>query len=259
MLCSCNRSPLSVKFDFLNSQGEKLAGQLEMPTSEPKSFALFAHCFTCSKDIIAANVISKELTKNNIGVLRFDFTGLGSSQGNFSNTNFSSNVEDLISACQELELNFKHPEILIGHSLGGAAVLKAASQLKAVKAVVTLGAPSSVEHVSHLFENSMCQIQDEGQAKVNLAGREFTIKKQFVDDLKNVELLSEISNFKKALLVMHSPTDDTVSIDHAAKIFLAAKHPKSFISLDNADHLLLKRSDANYVADIIGSWVNRYV
>ncbi len=248
-----------MKFDFPNSNGEILSGKLELPIGRPKAYALFAHCFTCSKDIIAPNVISRKLTDNGIAVLRFDFTGLGNSQGDFSNTNFSSNVEDLISASEELGRQFKAPEILIGHSLGGAAVLKAATKLNDIKAVVTLAAPSSVDHVSHLFANDIEKIEKEGVAEVQLAGRTFTIKKQFINDINETEILKEVRNFKKALLVMHSPFDDTVGIEHASKIYDAAKHPKSFITLDSADHLLMNRNDASYAADIIGAWVQRYI
>ncbi len=248
-----------MKFDFINNDGETLSGRLELPAGIPRAFALFAHCFTCSKDIIAANVIAKSLTRQNIGVLRFDFTGLGNSEGDFANTNFSSNVQDLISACKYLGKEFKHPEILIGHSLGGAAVLKAATFLDHVKAIVTIGAPSCVNHVEHLFEQDLKNIEKLGHAEVNLAGRKFTIKKQFIDDIKEVDILKGVKNFKKALLVMHSPTDNTVSIDHASKIFSEAKHPKSFVSLDKADHLLLNREDASYAGAVIGAWVQKYI
>lgn len=248
-----------MKFDFPNKDGETLSGRLELPSSIPKAFALFAHCFTCSKDIIAANVISRSLTEHGIGVLRFDFTGLGNSQGDFANTNFSLNVQDLVSACTYLGKEFKHPELLIGHSLGGAAVLKAATQLGSVKAVATIGAPSNVHHVSQLFAQDLPQIERNGLAEVTLAGRKFTIKKQFIDDLKDSDVLDGIKTFKKAILVMHSPVDNTVSIDHASEIFLAAKHPKSFVTLDNADHLLMKRDDAEYAAQVIGAWANRYL
>ena len=248
-----------MKFDFTNSQGEKLSGRLELPTNEPKAFALFAHCFTCSKDIVAASTIAKTLTSNDIAVLRFDFTGLGNSQGDFSNTNFSSNVSDLVSACKALEKDYQSPQILIGHSLGGAAVLKAAPTMENIKAVVTIGSPSSVDHVSHLFEQDVNTIKEQGEAKVNLAGREFLIKKQFLEDINEVDVLGGVKTMKKALLVMHSPIDNTVSVDHAANIFITAKHPKSFISLDNADHLLMNRKDAKYAAETIGAWVNRYI
>ncbi len=248
-----------MKFDFLNKNGEILSGKLEIPTGAPKAFALFAHCFTCSKDLVASNVISKTLSENDIAVLRFDFTGLGNSQGDFANTNFSSNVEDLLAACEHLGKEYEHPAVLIGHSLGGAAVLKAATQLESVKAVVTIGAPSCTGHVSHLFEKDIDTIESEGQAEVNLVGRKFTIKKQFIDDIKEAEVLKGLKNFKKALMVMHSPIDNTVSIEHASNIFHAAKHPKSFVTLDNADHLLLKKEDATYVGNLIAAWVQRYI
>lgn len=248
-----------MKFDFLNKSGETLSGRLELPASEPRAYALFAHCFTCSKDIVAPNVIAKALTANGIAVLRFDFTGLGSSQGDFSNTNFSSNVEDIFSACEELEKRFEYPQILIGHSLGGAAVLKAAQKMPCIKAVATIGAPSSADHVGHLFSDNLEQIEKDGKAEVNLAGRTFTIKKQFIDDIKGVTILDGIKRMKKALLVMHAPLDNTVGVEHAAKIFSCAQHPKSYVSLDNADHLLMKRQDAKYAADVIGSWVTRYI
>lgn len=248
-----------MQFDFQNSEGQTLSGRLELPTGIPRAFALFAHCFTCSKDIIAASVVAKQLTEHGIGVLRFDFTGLGNSDGDFANTNFSSNVEDLISACNALKEKYQAPELLIGHSLGGAAVLKASLEMPEIKAVATIGAPSSVNHVAHLFEKDVPKINDQGQAQVHLAGRKFTIKKQFIDDINQAEILSGIKDFKKALLVMHSPIDNSVSIDHASEIFISAKHPKSFVSLDSADHLLMKRRDAEYAADTIGSWASRYI
>lgn len=248
-----------MKFDFQNSQGETLAGNLELPERTPRAIALFAHCFTCNKDIIAPSTIAKTLTNLGIGVLRFDFTGLGSSEGDFSNTNFSSNVEDLISAYNALSEQFEPPQILIGHSLGGAAVLKAAQSLATVKAVVTIGAPSDTQHVSHLFKEDVSTIEEKGLAEVQLAGRPFTIKKQFIDDIKETNILDGVTRFKKALLIMHSPTDDTVSIEHAANIFTAAKHPKSFISLDTASHLLMDKKDAQYAGEVIGAWVVRYI
>ncbi len=248
-----------MKFDFLNKKGELLSGKLELPEQQPRGFALFAHCFTCSKDFVAANVISKQLAKNGIGVLRFDFTGLGNSQGDFANTNFSSNVEDLVAACEALTEKYEAPQLLIGHSLGGAAVLKASAKISSAKAMVTIGAPSSIDHVAHLFSGEISEIEEKGQAQVKLAGRSFTIKKQFVDDIKEVDILSEVKASKKALLVLHSPIDNTVSIDHATKIFVTAKHPKSFVTLDNADHLLMKRSNAKYAGDVISAWAGRYM
>jgi len=248
-----------MRFDFKNKEGHILSGRLEMPSSKPRAIALFAHCFTCSKDIIAPNVISKTLIESGIAVLRFDFTGLGNSQGDFSNTNFSSNVEDLVSACSELSAKVMAPKILIGHSLGGAAVLRAAQKLNNVKAVVTIGAPSSTDHVKHLFQQDLEKIKEKGEAKVNLAGREFTIKKQFIDDISELNILEGVKTFKKALLVMHAPLDDTVGIEHASKIFTAAKHPKSFISLDESGHLLMNRRDAAYAGQVISAWVGRYI
>jgi len=248
-----------VKFDFMNKEGELLSGRLELPEGELKAVALFAHCFTCSKNVLAASTIAKALTASGIGVLRFDFTGLGQSEGDFSNTNFSSNVADLLSACEALERSHQSPKILIGHSLGGAAVLKAAHKLPEVSAVVTIGAPSDAKHVSHLFSGQIEQIRTQGEAEVCLAGRSFKIKKQFVDDLKESEVLDDLAHLKKALLVMHSPVDDTVSVDHAANIFTAAKHPKSFVSLDKADHLLSSRTEAKYVASVISAWVEMYI
>jgi uncharacterized OsmC-like protein/pimeloyl-ACP methyl ester carboxylesterase len=248
-----------MQFDFPNSNGEILSGRLEMPAGEPVATALFAHCFTCSKDLIAPSVIAKTLTNNGIAVLRFDFTGLGNSQGDFSNTNFSSNVGDLVAAYNHLGEKFKKPEILIGHSLGGAAVLKAAQELEQVKAIVTLGAPSDVSHIKNLFCEVLPQIEADGEAKVMLADRPFTIKQQLIDDIAESDILSGLSQSQKALLVMHSPLDTTVSIDHAAKIFAAAKHPKSFVTLDDADHLLSRREDAQYAGEVIGAWVARYI
>ncbi len=248
-----------MKYDFANKKGEVLSGRLELPTVPPRAFALFAHCFTCSKDFVAATVIAKTLAESGIGVLRFDFTGLGGSGGDFSNTNFSSNVEDLISACNHLSREYEAPQLLIGHSLGGAAVLKAATQMDSVKAVVTIAAPSDVRHLTRLFEDKMETMEKEGQVNIKLGGRSFTIKKQFLDDISHTDILGCLKDFRKALLVMHAPHDTSVSIDHAAKIFQAAKHPKSFISLDNADHLLSKRSDARYAARVCAAWLDRYI
>lgn len=248
-----------MKFDFLNKNGQTLSGRLDFPSGEPKAFALFAHCFTCSKDLNVVNTISKTLTEEGIAVLRFDFTGLGSSEGEFSNTNFSSNVDDLLSACESLREKHKAPELLIGHSLGGAAALKAASMLPRVKAVATIAAPSEVKHLKKLFVDDLDNIEKEEMAEVSLAGRKFTITKQFIQDISEASILEEIKNLSKALLVLHSPIDETVSIEHAAHIFQAARHPKSFVSLDDADHLLTKKEDARYAASIIGVWAARYL
>ncbi|MDD9952251.1 MAG: alpha/beta hydrolase [Zetaproteobacteria bacterium] len=248
-----------MEFNFKNQDDIELKGKLEFPKAETKAYAIFAHCFTCSKDIVAASVISRTLTKSGIAVLRFDFTGLGNSEGDFANTNFSSNVEDLLSAYFEISKQYEAPKLLVGHSLGRAAVLKAASHLEGVKAIATIGAPSDVKHVQHLLKSELQEINATGQAKVNLAGREFTIKKQFVDDMNQADVLTDLKKMKKALLVMHSPFDGTVSMDHASQIFGAAHHPKSFVSLDKADHLLMQKSDASYAGSVIATWVQKYL
>lgn len=249
----------SEKFDFKNKYGDNLSGRLELPDGEYKALAIFAHCFTCSKNLLAASRIPKELAKHNIGVLRFDFTGLGNSEGDFANTNFSSNVEDLIFAAKALEEKYTTPTLLIGHSFGGAAILKAASELKDVKALVTIGAPSDVSHIVQHFGEQLENIENNGKAQVNLAGREFTIKKQFIDDIEEISLLDQIGKLNIATLIMHSPIDETVSIEHASKIFIASKHPRSFISLDQADHLLSSSHYARYVAKMIASWSLHYI
>jgi putative redox protein len=250
-----------IRLEFENSNGEILAGLLELPerVDEISSFALFAHCFTCGKDIAAASRISRALAAKGIAVLRFDFTGLGNSDGDFANTNFSSNIEDLVQAAKALEVQYRAPQILIGHSLGGAAVLGAAAKLDSVKAVVTIGAPATAQHVSHLFKEKAAQIQAQGEAVVVLGTREFPIKKQFLDDIDQYSSPEKIRDLRAALLVFHSPLDTVVSIDEAGSIFQAARHPKSFISLDKADHLLSKAADAEYVATTIASWASRYL
>ena len=247
------------KFTFPKSNGQELAARLDMPIGNPQSYALFAHCFTCTKDIFAANRIAKGLTDHGIAVLRFDFTGLGASEGEFANTNFTSNVEDLVAAADHMRKTLNAPEIIIGHSLGGAAVLSAAKHIPESKAVITIGAPADPSHVVHNFEGSIKEIEDTGEAEVLLVGRPFRIQKQFINDVKEQNLKKDIETLKKALLVFHAPLDQTVGIENAADIYNAAKHPKSFISLDDADHLLTKRIDADYVADVIASWVDRYI
>ena len=250
-----------IKFEFDNAAGDHLAGLLELPEAEDEilAYALFAHCFTCGKDIAAASRISRALAARGIAVLRFDFTGLGNSDGDFANSNFSSNVDDLLSAASALAEARAAPEILIGHSLGGAAVLAGANRIESVKAVVTIGAPATADHVAHLFTHSEEQIRSEGQAVVSLGGREFSVKKQFLEDIESHASTAQIGRLDAALLVFHSPLDTIVSIDEAARIYQAAKHPKSFISLDRADHLLSKAADSEYVATIIASWVSRYL
>ncbi len=247
------------RFEFQNHAGEQLAGLLERPAGEIAACAVFAHCFTCSKDIAAASRISRALAVQGIAVLRFDFTGLGHSEGEFANSNFSSNVADLGSAAQALRERLGAPGLLIGHSLGGAAVLAVAADVPEVKAVVTIGAPGDPAHVAHLLKDKHAQIEAEGEAQVELAGRTFTIKRQFLRDIQSQRLAERIRGMRKALLVMHSPADEIVAIDNASEIFLAARHPKSFISLDKADHLLTRRADSEYVAATIGAWARRYL
>ena len=248
-----------IKTEFQNQQDETLAGLLETPDQPAQAYALFAHCFTCSKDIAAASRITRGLAQKGVAVLRFDFTGLGNSDGDFANTNFSSNMQDLIHAAKYLEENYQAPTMLIGHSLGGAAVLAAAHSIDSIKAVVTIGAPATAHHVEHLFSGAKDEIIQNEQATVDLAGRQFTIKKQFLDDITSHNTTEHIAKLNKALLVFHSPIDQTVSIDEAAKIYTAAKHPKSFVSLDKADHLLSKREDSEYVSEVIASWAGRYL
>lgn len=246
------------KVEF-ESNGIKLAGLLESSDSgKVRAYALFAHCFTCSKDIAAASRISRSLVALGYAVLRFDFTGLGNSDGDFSNTNFSSNVEDLVAAADFLRSEFRAPQLLIGHSLGGAAVLKAAASIEEVTAIATIGAPFRAQHVSKQLENDLAKIASDGEAEVDLAGRKFKIKKQFVEDIRSQDS-DHIAKLRRALLILHSPVDETVNIAEAEKIYLEAKHPKSFISLDQADHLLSRAEDAEYVAACISAWASRFL
>jgi putative redox protein len=249
----------SERFDFPNARGEKLAAALERPAGRPVAFALFAHCFTCGKDNLAAKRIAEGLTARGIAVLRFDFTGLGASEGEFANTTFSSNVADLVAAANHLRKMYEAPSILIGHSLGGAAVLAAAAQIPEARAVVTIAAPADPSHVTGLFRQHIPDIHEKGEVEVALAGRPFRIRKEFLDDVAMQKLEECLKNLRKALLVLHSPTDDLVGIENASAIFAAAKHPKSFVSLAGADHLLGKRADAVYVADVIAAWSERYL
>ena len=247
------------KLTFKGHDGGMLAARLDLPAGPVQATAIFAHCFTCSKDIPAAKRIASYLAAMNVAVLRFDFTGLGHSEGEFANTHFSSNVDDLLRAAEHLATIHPAPSLLIGHSLGGAAVLKSAGQLPSVKAVATIGAPADPGHVVHNFGTSLDEIKTKGQAEVQLAGRPFTIKQDFIDDVSMAELKPAIENMKTALLVMHSPIDQTVGIENASEIFLAAKHPKSFVTLDNADHLVTRSEDAEYAASVIGAWAARYI
>jgi len=249
----------SDKITFSGTGGDQLAARLDRPDGEPAAYALFAHCFTCNKDIFAASRIAAGLVEHGVAVLRFDFTGLGASEGEFANTNFSSNVGDLVAAADHLRDEYEAPKIIIGHSLGGAAVLAAAGKIPEALAVCTIGAPADPAHVAHNFQDSVEEIEAKGEAEVLLVGRPFTIQKQFLDDIAGQKLEQAIATMKKALLVFHSPIDATVGIENAAQIYGAAKHPKSFVSLDDADHLLSRKADAAYVADVISAWATRYV
>ena len=245
---------------FTNKDGIELSAHLEFPPdSKPKAYAIFAHCFTCSKNLLAAKNVTRSMAQEGVAVLRFDFTGLGESQGNFEDSNFSSNVSDLISAAAFLEEEFDAPQIIIGHSLGGAAVIYAASQLDSIKAVATVGAPSSVDHVVHLIEDKTDEIEEKGEANVKISGRKFTIKKQFLEDIQSKNLKQVMSDFRKPILIMHSPQDEIVSVDNAAELYDMAWHPKSFVSLDGANHLLSKKKDSLYVGQVIASWSSRYI
>ena len=247
------------RLEFANEKGEKLAALVDLPLGKPVAFALFAHCFTCGKDNVSAKRISERLAMCGIGVLRFDFTGLGMSEGEFADTHFSSNVDDLVAAGDHLRKTYGAPAILIGHSLGGAAALAAAHRIPDARAVVTIAAPSDPAHVVGLFKDHVDKIREQGQVEVQLAGRPFRIKREFLDDVAQQRIEDCLANLRKALLVFHSPTDDIVGIENASRIFTTAKHPKSFVSLAGADHLLSKKDDAVYVANVIAAWAERYL
>ena len=252
-------APKAQRMTFTGASGGELAARLDTPAGPARACALFAHCFTCTKDIFAASRIAQRLTDKGIAVLRFDFTGLGASEGEFANTNFSSNVGDLVAAADFMREQVMAPAILIGHSLGGAAVLAAASKIPEVKAVATIGAPADPSHVVNNFGPAIGEIKANGEAEVLLVGRPFRIQQQFIDDVRAQSLEPALASLDAALLVFHAPRDQTVGIANAAQIFGAAKHPKSFVSLDDADHLLTNHEDATYVADVISAWADRYV
>lgn len=243
---------------FENQNGVSLAGRLEIPDGPTRAWAIFAHCFTCSKDSLAAVTIARALAKAGIGVLRFDFTGLGESEGAFSDSGYSSDVQDVVAAARWLQDAYDAPQLLIGHSLGGAAVLSAKQDLESMRAVATIGAPFQPDHVTKLFAQDLDTIRERGEAKVQLGERHFTIKKRLLKDLHGVQQAKNIAGLDCALLVMHAPLDNIVSIDEATGIFLAAKHPKSFVSLDTATHLLTDKEDGAYVAALIVAWASRY-
>jgi len=248
------------KLHFENASGQSLAASLDLPLDgTPRAWALFAHCFTCSRNLKAVAHISRALTRHHIAVLRFDFTGLGESEGDFSDTNFSSNVQDLVEAARFMEREYSPPRILIGHSLGGSAVLMAAGRIPSCRAVATIAAPSDPAHIAHMLAGSREKIERDGSAEVLLAGRPFRIRKQFLDDLRESRLPDAISDLGRALLIFHSPLDQTVEIHHAARIYEAARHPKSFVSLDQADHLLSNEADSRYVGTVIAAWADKYL
>jgi putative redox protein len=249
----------SQRITFPGSSGDALTARLDLPAGTVRAYALFAHCFTCSKDIFAVQRIASELSSRGIAVLRFDFTGLGASGGEFANSNFSSNVVDLRCAAAYLAEHHGPAELLIGHSLGGAAVLAAAGELPEAKAVVTIGAPADADHVVASFRTHVPTIEREGLAEVELAGRRFTIRQQFLDDVRGQDLRTRIHNLSRPLLILHAPADEVVGIENAKHIFEAALHPKSFVSLDQADHLLTHRKDAIFVAEIVSAWCERYL
>ena len=249
----------STRVDFPGSQSHALAGRLDTPDGTPRAWALFAHCFTCSKDTKAAAYIARALADAGFGVLRFDFTGLGGSGGDFSNTHFSSNVDDLVAAADWLHAHHGQPALLVGHSLGGAAVLAAAHRIADARAVATVGAPCDPAHVTHQFGSDLPVIEREGQALVKLAGREFTIRRSFIDDVSGQPQAARIRALRRPLLVLHAPGDNVVPIDNARHLFEAALHPKSFVSLDGADHLLTRAADAQYAAGLIAAWAARYL
>ncbi len=247
------------RITFPGHSGETLSARLDLPAGAHLATAIFAHCFTCGKDIPAARRIAARLAGMGIAVLRFDFTGLGHSEGEFANTSFTSNVDDLVAAATYLTSTGMAPTLLIGHSLGGAAVLKAANKITGIKAVATLGAPFDPGHVTHNFADAVPQILQEGAAEVCLGGRPFVIGKDFIQDVAGAQLTTAVANLNAALLVMHAPLDSIVSVDNASEIFMAAKHPKSFVTLDDADHLITRSEDAEYAAEVISTWASRYL
>ncbi|NQW11252.1 MAG: OsmC family protein [Alphaproteobacteria bacterium] len=245
--------------NFTGALGDSLAARLDRPAGAIRGYALFAHCFTCSKDLAAARRIAQGLAERGIAVLRFDFTGLGHSEGEFANTTFASNVEDLVAAADWMRSELAAPTILVGHSLGGAAVLAAAGQIDEVRGVATIGAPADPAHVAHNLGAARDTIEADGEAEVTLAGRTFRVRRSFLDDLKEHRLEDKIKALRRDLLIFHAPLDDTVGIDNATRIFVAAKHPKSFVSLDKADHLLTRKADAAYVAAVLAGWAERFL
>lgn len=249
----------SDRYEFQNAEGQTLFGRLEFPATAPNAFAVFAHCFTCTSKVKAATSISRALCDRGIAVLRFDFTGLGDSEGDFANTNFSSNVADIVAAATSLGRTHAAPQLLIGHSLGGSAVLLAAGSLPVIKAVATIGAPSDPTHLTALLSGQLHDIEQHGEAEVSLGGRPFTIKRGFLEDLRQHSVSDHVAGIGLPLLIYHAPGDPIVGIENARMIYDAAKHPKSFISLDGADHLVTRPQDARFIADTLAAWATRYI
>ncbi|SDR65406.1 alpha/beta fold hydrolase [Christiangramia echinicola] len=249
-----------IDVSFKNSDSKTLKGVIELPFNKnPENFVLFAHCFTCNKNFHAPSNISKSLASQGYGVLRFDFTGLGDSEGEFEDTSFSGNVDDLVAAAKFLEKEYNAPALIVGHSLGGAAALFASAKIESVKAIVTINAPSNLTHVQKHFESSLNEIENEGSANIKIGGRSFKIKKHFVDDLEKNKDARAMNKIRKPLLIMHSPQDEIVSIDHAEELYKAAWHPKSFFSLDGADHMLSNKPDSQYAGTVIAAWASNYI
>ncbi|TVS08158.1 MAG: alpha/beta fold hydrolase [Phycisphaerales bacterium] len=249
----------SNRYEFKSAEGQTLAGRLELPDGESAAFVVFAHCFTCTSKVKAATAVSRALCDRGFAVLRFDFTGLGDSEGDFANTNFSSNVDDLVAAAESLAQTHKSPGLLVGHSLGGAAALIAAKRLPDVKAVATIGAPADPAHLTHLLSENIDEIEEHGVAEVRIGGRPFTIKRDFIEDLKRQTLQQRVGGLNRPLLIFHAPTDRVVGIENARQLFEAAKHPKSFVSLDGADHLVTDVKDARFIAEVLTAWASRYL
>lgn len=258
-MCPTATTTIREKHTFPNKQGETLSALVERPETGVRAYALFAHCFTCSKNIGTATRITRALASHGFAVMRFDFTGLGNSEGDFANTNFSSNIDDLLAATAYLRDNFQAPEVLIGHSLGGAAVIAAAGRVPEARAVVTIAAPDDPGHMRHLLRGRVAEIESQGWARVSIGGQEFTIRQQFLDDISEHSLADALKTMDKALLLLHSPKDQLIEIDHAYHLFEMAHEPKSLISLDNADHLLSNPADAEYAANTISAWASRYI
>ncbi|MBO3115669.1 alpha/beta fold hydrolase [Winogradskyella sp. DF17] len=249
----------STKLKIENRKGITLNAHLELPANQkPNYYAIFAHCFTCSSSLNAVRHVSRALTQDGFAVVRFDFTGLGRSEGDFADSHFSANVEDVIDVHQFMTDNYKAPSLLVGHSLGGAAVLVAGSKLAAVKAIATVGAPATIGHVKHLFSHAIEDVKEKGKVKINIGGRPFEIDENFVSEFDKTDLQTIVKNLRKPLLIMHSPFDKIVGIENAQDLYLNAHHPKSFVTLDAADHLLTRETDSQYVGEVIGTWAKRY-